>query len=870
MFLRILFIIAITVFTLGAQSLPAHDHNHEHEHRKYDSPKALRKWKAYGKKHKISLKQQKAMLAVAPRLSYKLFERLKPKMQRKLIGYAERQMKSPGSLSMCWQPGVSADVATAFHAVEEAAREAPVALATQFVDTQRWATTATNGSGQNVQGRPITLTWSFIPDGTSIPGSSGEPVSPSNLIAFLDARYGVTTSSTDLTLRPWFSVFQAMFNNISLRTGLSYVYEPNDDAATFAQSSVGILNVRGDIRICGHFIDGETGSNTLAYNFFPNFGDMVIDTSNVVFFGNTSSSSRRLRNVLEHEHGHGLALNHVCPINNTKLMEPLINTSFVGLQLDDVHSLNRLYGDFYEKHNAARNNDTATNAAVLPITVGLALSADPNFPDRFLSIDDNSDIDFFRITAPVNNMTLTFRVTPAVGNFLQGPQDMACDTGTLFDFQTRQNLDIAVLAANGTTVIAEANSQPIGGTEEIVTLNLPSSGNYFLRVTGGTLNESQLYKMNVLLSSPTFPPIAEPNNLVANRAVSSQVTLTWADQSNNETSFRIEKRQEADGAWQLLGTVPANTVTYTDTSPTVGTNLFYRVFAVNADTSSISSNIDNLMVVDLTAGSYVYDFGTSTSPVEAGAFRVSEVTDGDVSWSGVVTPRDRGSSDLANRDFVFASAAVTWEHRIANGVWEITVRHGDSNSSHDQIGVSLEGVTVATGISPGLGQFLENTYTVSVNDGSLAVGFFDGGGTDVNWVVNRIRLKRLGPYESYAFLKNLPPSLAARTDDADSDGLPNIQEYFFGTNPLLYNTNKLTKTQAGINDSVADFIFQRDPTAVVGSITYQLSSDLQTWLPYNPDPSLFSVTPSGSLEEVTLRYPASANSGFIRISIKDP
>ena len=71
---------------------------------------------------------------------------------------------------------------------------------------------------------------------------------------------------SDLTTRPWFAVFQAAFDNISELTGVSYVYESNDDGAAFAQFSLpsGSIGTRGDIRIGGHFIDGESGSNTLA------------------------------------------------------------------------------------------------------------------------------------------------------------------------------------------------------------------------------------------------------------------------------------------------------------------------------------------------------------------------------------------------------------------------------------------------------------------------------------------------------------------------------------------------------------------------------------------------------------------------------
>ena len=81
----------------------------------------------------------------------------------------------------------------------------------QFNDTDRWNATATNGGGLG-QGDPTTLTWSFVPDGTSISGGVGAPASGSNLIAFVGTIYGVTTNDSNYTDEPWFSLFESYLN----------------------------------------------------------------------------------------------------------------------------------------------------------------------------------------------------------------------------------------------------------------------------------------------------------------------------------------------------------------------------------------------------------------------------------------------------------------------------------------------------------------------------------------------------------------------------------------------------------------------------------------------------------------------------------
>ena len=50
----------------------------------------------------------------------------------------------------------------------------------------RWTRTATNTS-TGAQGTPITLTWSFAPDSTLIPGNTTGSTVMSNLLATLDA-----------------------------------------------------------------------------------------------------------------------------------------------------------------------------------------------------------------------------------------------------------------------------------------------------------------------------------------------------------------------------------------------------------------------------------------------------------------------------------------------------------------------------------------------------------------------------------------------------------------------------------------------------------------------------------------------------------
>ena len=137
-------------------------------------------------------------------------------------------------------------------------------------------------------------------------GVSGETADGSSLVAFLNGIYGTVTADTNYTDEVWFPHFQSSFDRWSELTGITYVYAAYDDGAnltSFASLAPGVLGLRADVRIGGHGIDGNSG--VVAYNVYPDNGEMVIDTPDS-FYNTTSNNSFRLRNTIMHESGHGI------------------------------------------------------------------------------------------------------------------------------------------------------------------------------------------------------------------------------------------------------------------------------------------------------------------------------------------------------------------------------------------------------------------------------------------------------------------------------------------------------------------------------------------------------------------------------------
>ena len=135
----------------------------------------------------------------------------------------------------------------------------------------------------------------------------------------------------------------------------------------------------------------------------------------------------------------------------------------------------------------------------------------------------------------------------------------------------------------------------------------------------------------VLSEDPPTGTPAAPGNLSATAISSSQIDLTWDDNSTDEDFFSIER----DSVYLI--TVPVGTTSYSDTGLPASATFDYRVAAVNANGSSGYSNTAS--ATTLTAG------GNPTS-VQVQSIVVSTVNEGRGAKSGqaVVTIVD----DLGN------------------------------------------------------------------------------------------------------------------------------------------------------------------------------------------------------------------------------
>ena len=367
----------------------------------------------------------------------------------------------------------------------------------------RWFGDSNAAGFTGVQGDPITLTYGIVPDGTAIGQRANQPASestgPSNLVAFLNNNVGPQST--------WLPLIQDAYGRWGELSGLTMVYEANDDGAQMGPGGApGVDNVRADMRIGGRFIDGQSGSNTLAYNYSPNSGDHVVDTSNSDFYSNANNNYRGFRNVFMHEAGHGLGFAHHESFDSQGLMEPFISTSFDGPQLDDILAVQRNYGDALEANggNNSFNNATALGSLtpvsitdpVSELRIGSDASDTSNFvaanATDFVSIDGTSDRDAYGFTLTADG-EVTLQLDPRGPTYFEGPQG-----GTQTPLNTKALADLALsLLDAGGNAIASGNLFGAGFGETISMVL--AAGDYFavVRTQAGSDDNVQLYELAI-------------------------------------------------------------------------------------------------------------------------------------------------------------------------------------------------------------------------------------------------------------------------------------------------------------------------------------------------------------------------------------
>jgi len=121
---------------------------------------------------------------------------------------------------------------------------------------------------------------------------------------------------------------------------------------------------------------------------------------------------------------------------------------------------------------------------------------------------------------------------------------------------------------------------------------LTSSTSYSYRVRAYNASGDSNYSNTASAMTQAAPALpAAPTNLAATVISRSQINLSWTDNADNETGFRILRCKGSTCTnFALIATVGVNATSYANTKLTANTTYRYRVYAYNASGNSGYSN----------------------------------------------------------------------------------------------------------------------------------------------------------------------------------------------------------------------------------------------------------------------------------------
>ena len=173
---------------------------------------------------------------------------------------------------------------------------------------------------------------------------------------------------------------------------------------------------------------------------------------------------------------------------------------------------------------------------------------------------------------------------------------------TTFSSRTRLTASISAadIAAPGTAFVTVVNAQPGGGTSNAETFTVnnnpatPTPAPTPTPIPTPTPTPTPTLTPTPTPTATPTPtpgqPPAAPTNLVATAISSSQIALSWTDNSTTETGFQIARSNNGVNFIQIA-TVGANVTSYTNNGLTAGTTYYYRVRASNSSGNSAVSNV---------------------------------------------------------------------------------------------------------------------------------------------------------------------------------------------------------------------------------------------------------------------------------------
>jgi hypothetical protein len=162
------------------------------------------------------------------------------------------------------------------------------------------------------------------------------------------------------------------------------------------------------------------------------------------------------------------------------------------------------------------------------------------------------------------------------------------------------NLTWADNSTNETGFVLMQSSSSGGMYNKLITIpanttsytdtGLGSSATYYYKIQATNAAGNSSWSNVASATTASSGPPSAPASLSALASGCNIIVLSWTDKSTTETGFDLRRSTSLNGTYVTIATLPANTVTYTNTGLTKGKKYYYKIRSVNTAGNSAWSN----------------------------------------------------------------------------------------------------------------------------------------------------------------------------------------------------------------------------------------------------------------------------------------
>lgn len=318
-------------------------------------------------------------------------------------------------------------------------------------------------------------------------------------------------------------------------------------------------------------------------------------------------------------------------------------------------------------------------------------------------------------------------------------------------------------------------------------------------------------------------PLAPPSLLTATAAAYNKITLSWTDNSSDESGFEIVRATAFAGPYNPVTTVPANTVTYNDSALNANTRYYYRVRAINNSGASPFSYTEanwrlNNSFTDNNGGSSNYSLdnnGTSTSTDRVeGSHSANFGSGDDISFND-------GNSGFPSAGGYSQRTVAMWIKPSSTSNKRILFEFGDNSNG---LGLRFNSGVLSAGVASG-----GTRATINLNSFTSNPNWVSGGWNHVAVVYDRSSLILYLNGTNVASTNSLSFNSIGNSSNASRMGEPSGT----GSSNTVFNDGSYS-TYTGLMDNIyviraaltqADVaVIKNDPSSSVFSSVVTLSS----------------------------------------------